>query len=139
MAERRTSNRACVDCERQRVAAWRRANPAYRRYWVQRHTDTIAAQTGVDNARQRAQNCVPADFDLYETVAIYREARLKTARTGVAHEVDHVVALILGGLHTPGNLQVLTAKQNRAKAVTEQAARRQWLSGVVSQNMPEAT
>jgi 5-methylcytosine-specific restriction endonuclease McrA len=48
--------------------------------------------------------CVPKDF-----IAIYREAGLIDA------EVDHIVALALGGKHCVKNLQVLTLEQHRMK------------------------
>ena len=56
--------------------------------------------------------------------AVYRHARLLTKETGVEHHVDHVYPIcgrdeggemVSCGLHVPWNLQILTAKDNRAK------------------------
>jgi 5-methylcytosine-specific restriction endonuclease McrA len=40
--------------------------------------------------------------------------------SGIRHEVDHIVALCLGGQHMASNLQVLTAAANNEKAKGEQ-------------------
>ena len=53
-----------------------------------------------------------------DTVRFYREAHELTARTGIRHEVDHIIPLrskVVSGLHCVENLQVLTAAANNAK------------------------
>lgn len=51
-------------------------------------------------------------------VSIYIEAKLATSKTGVHHEVDHIIPLKhprVCGLHTQDNLCVIPALYNRAK------------------------
>ena len=60
-------------------------------------------------------------FDVEQTIPFYREALRRTQETGVKWEVDHIVALCLGGQHIASNLQVLTADANREKAKAEKA------------------
>ena len=56
-----------------------------------------------------------------DTVRFYREAHELTARTGIRHEVDHIIPLrskAVSGLHCVENLQVLTAAANNAKGAS---------------------
>jgi len=45
----------------------------------------------------------------------YAKARQLTLDTGIAHHVDHIKPLSLGGEHHPDNLRVITAKENLKK------------------------
>jgi len=68
------------------------------------------------NAQKRLATVGWANLEAID--AIYAEAARLTLETGIPHEVDHRVPLIhnlVCGLHVEGNLQILTAQENRRK------------------------
>jgi 5-methylcytosine-specific restriction endonuclease McrA len=73
------------------------------------------------SAKRRAakmQRAVPW-ADPAAIAAIYREAAEITRRTGIPHEVDHVIPLLgrrVSGLHIETNLQILTKRENARKS-----------------------
>ena len=47
------------------------------------------------------------------------ESQIRTLDTGIKYEIDHIIPIVhdkVCGLHVPANVQILTKKQNRAKA-----------------------
>jgi hypothetical protein len=83
------------------------------------HPDRWAAHQGRARAQRINPRSIPRWFDFEATIPFYAEARRRTRETGVKHEVDHIQALALGGMHVAWNLQVLTRKENLAKAKGE--------------------
>ena len=71
--------------------------------------------------RMKEAKRVPPWAKFSDTVCFYREAHELTARTGIQHEVDHIIPLrskVVSGLHCVENLQVLTAAANNAKGAS---------------------
>lgn len=90
------------------------------REWAKKNTDRCNAKTAHRRAlRANAEPPWLSDQQKVEIEVFYNRAKRLTLETGVDHEVDHIVPLnhpLVCGLHVPWNLQVLTAKENRAKA-----------------------
>lgn len=79
------------------------------------------AQALADSAARRAglERATPAWADRGAIRAVYDEAIRLTNRTGVRHEVDHIVPLNgerVSGLHVHWNLRAIPHHINRAKS-----------------------
>jgi len=102
-----------------RVRRWKRANPervrAHYRQDYSRHPERFAEAAVRRRAKQRSQTPLLTNEERADIAAIYAKARALTELTGTQHHVDHKTSLAKGGLHCPGNLQILTATENLKK------------------------
>jgi hypothetical protein len=60
------------------------------------------------------------ELDLFMIEEIYHLSSLRTLLTGIEWQVDHILPLQgekISGLHTPSNMQVITAREHRAKGL----------------------
>jgi hypothetical protein len=123
----RLLTRTCVECGRGVTRRWQAANPDQCRKqghkWRGENPDRWAAHRGLHEARKRFPDCVPSDFDFDATIPFYTERRRLTKETGVKHDVDHILALRLGGKHLASNLQVNRHKGKAARAEARRVAR----------------
>lgn len=72
-------------------------------------------------ARRRALRlqATPVWVDPSDFLSLYKLAGEMTAKTGIAHHVDHIVPLqgeTVCGLHVPWNLRVIPASENSRKS-----------------------
>ena len=93
------------------------ANNARGRKWAKDNP----ARRNANVARRRATEfrATPAWADAAAIVLVYKEARDAERRDGIKRHVDHIVPLqskIVCGLHTAGNLQILSDLANRQKS-----------------------
>jgi hypothetical protein len=88
-----------------------------KRAWVLRNQGAVAA---IRFKRIAAEHqAMPSWANLAAIKAIYEEAARVTQRTGIRHEVDHIIPIqspLVCGLHVPANLQILTKAANRQKS-----------------------
>lgn len=123
---------------KERVAAWHKANrdrvAASRRKWYEQNkakNDENARRYAQENSAWKAAHCAKrrthklralprwlTSEDLQQIEWFYQEAKRLFKLTGVPHHVDHIIPLqgkYVCGLHTPNNLQILTASENSKK------------------------
>lgn len=120
----RKSNQKHAEKRRKQCADWRARNRdkhlALVSRWVAQNKHASASYTAKRRAAKRASVAIWADSE-FERLAIteaYSLAVLRTAATGIRHEVDHIVPLrgkTVCGLHCAANLRVIPAALNVAK------------------------
>lgn len=94
----------------------RAAARAIHRKWAAANPDAVRANRARTRSQQR--KATPLWANHLAIVAIYAEAAKLTRRTGIQHEVDHVVPLrskVVCGLHCEANLRIIHASENRKK------------------------
>jgi 5-methylcytosine-specific restriction endonuclease McrA len=79
------------------------------------------AQALADSAIRRAlkNNATPKWANKKAIKSIYQNCILLSQRTGIKHEVDHIVplrGLNVTGLHVESNLQIISSIKNRSKS-----------------------
>ena len=125
---------------RARSKIWSDANPDKKLAHGKAHRSRLtqaerAAEQLVDNTRARSEL---SNTDLYGGLT-YKEAiayslpftteRLRLeAETGIKHEVDHIVPIAAGGLHTVDNLRVITKSANQTKTASDKLLAAQYNS-----------
>lgn len=131
IAERIVSSKVCVDCNRERAAAHREANPDAFRNWRDKNLerDRSNSRDWQRNNRNRVRvlvaertaarkNRTPPWCDTAAVRAFYEIAARVSACTGIRFSVDHIEPLRgkrASGLHVPWNLRVMPLRANIAK------------------------
>lgn len=89
---------------------------AYKTAWKQRNPSKVLEST--NRRRARKIDATPSWSDAGACAQVYALAADLTRMVGEPHHVDHIVPLrspLVCGLHVPGNLQVLPARENEVK------------------------
>lgn len=78
------------------------------------------ARNAAYSAKRRSQKLLakPNWYEHEEIMEIYRKCKQISEKTGITHNVDHIVPLLnenVCGLHCVDNLQILTEEENRRK------------------------
>ena len=101
------------------VKRWKSENPERMKEIRARERQRPEIKASVNEAHRRRRyqkNAITlTEGERMFLLSYYEQAAELTERTGIPHEVDHVIPLVKGGLHAPWNLQVLTRYENRSK------------------------
>lgn len=103
------------------VYAWRAKYPELTRA-IDRKSQSRPERLAKQVARNRGLDAAFSaltGLDQQRVVAFYRAAKKLSQETGQPHEVDHRLAVALGGQHHPDNLQILTRFANRSKGAKQ--------------------
>ena len=82
--------------------------PKHKYRWTQQRAKRRAAEL----------KATPPWISMDEIERVYKKCKRVSKKTGVPHEVDHIVPLLgekVCGLHVPWNLQIIPADENRSK------------------------
>nr|DAV46134.1 MAG TPA: HNH/ENDO VII superfamily nuclease [Caudoviricetes sp.] len=145
IAERKVSDRKCIDCANLDSLKWVRANPekaaTKRAAWIKRNPDKHCEQylkhgelyrrRNLDKVAAKVRRYQAAklqrkpiwfgEFDALVEQEAYALARVRNAQTGIKWDVDHIIPLqgsLCSGLHCAENIQVIPATFNRSKGNT---------------------
>lgn len=97
---------------------------AYERDYYKKNTEVVATRKNELKMRRKAatNNSTPgwlSKDDISKMRSIYKMCRLISKKTGIQHEVDHIIPLIsdvVSGLHVPWNLQIISKSENASKS-----------------------
>jgi len=86
-------------------------------YKADRHKSAIYLHRRKQRLREQTPELSPEEKELIEHTYGQRD-RLNEEAGFIEYHVDHIIPLAKGGLHHPGNLQLITAVQNMRKGAS---------------------
>lgn len=113
---RQQNPRNVAQAAKQYYVSTKETRLSYNKEWRLSNKHKICSYSSLRHAQKL--KATPAWVDLTKVEQIFLEAGRRTKETNIPHEVDHIIPLqskTVCGLHWEGNLQILSAKQNRIK------------------------
>ena len=103
------------------LTGWKKNNPEkMKKYWdthYDKHKEKYLENGSTRDKRVKERT--PAWANLEDIRKVYALAKKISKKTGVPHEVDHIIPLNgenVSGLHVFENLQIITKEENRSKS-----------------------
>lgn len=123
---RRVDNKSCMECARQRQADWCEAHPekliVYEAARYAKHRELFRARAKLRDTREqqaRNQRRRARQYAAECGCCRWRDIQAMWLNRPNGCEVDHRLALTLGGLHCVRNLQYLTTEDHKRKTATD--------------------
>ena len=98
-----------------RARQWREKNVEHRKEYNRKNKDLILANTRKRQARKKIQTPDLSPLEDSMIKALYFVSKVLSNSCNENYNVDHIIPISKGGLHTFSNLQILTEHENKSK------------------------
>ena len=98
-----------------RAKQWREENEEHRKEYNRKNRDVILANTRKRQVRKKVQTPDLCQMERDMIKALYFISKVLSNSCSYNFNVDHIMPISKGGLHTYSNLQILTEHENKSK------------------------